>query len=98
MELAVVSALSERAMYDAAFQAACQRYAHGNGSSGAIASAALSAVGATEMYDALVAVKQEMWLSARTQWTLADFNNWAIIQQINAALTKADGKARSAAA
>lgn len=30
-------------MLDAAFQAACQRYAHGNGSSGAIAAAAIAA-------------------------------------------------------
>jgi hypothetical protein len=50
-----------------------------------------------DLYDALVEAKKEMWLSARHQWTLADFNNWAVVQQINAALTKADGKARGAA-
>ena len=35
----------DRIVYDPAFQAACQRYAHGNGSSGGIASAALAALG-----------------------------------------------------
>jgi hypothetical protein len=52
---------------------------------------------APDLYAALVAVKQEMWLSARHQWTREDFNNWAIIRQINAALTKADGKPGRAA-
>jgi hypothetical protein len=47
---------------------------------------------APDLYVALVEAKKEMWLSARHQWTREDFNNWAIIQQINAALTKADGK------
>lgn len=34
----------DRIMLDADFQAACQRYAHGNGSSAAIAGAALTAI------------------------------------------------------
>ena len=43
---------------------------------------------------ALIEAKKEMWMSARTHWTLADFKNWAIIQQIDAALTLATGVAR----
>lgn len=39
----------ERAVLDQAFQAACQRYAHGNGSSHAIAAAALRAAGMSEL-------------------------------------------------
>lgn len=39
------AALTERAALDEQFQAACQQYAHGNGSSQAIAAAALLAVG-----------------------------------------------------
>jgi hypothetical protein len=50
---------------------------------------------APDLYAALVAAKQEMWLSARHQWTMADFKNWAVIQQIDAALEKADCKARA---
>ncbi len=44
---------------------------------------------------ALVEAKREMWMAARDQWNLSDFNNWAVIQQINAALTLFDGKARA---
>jgi len=47
-----------------------------------------------DLYAALVAAKQELWLVARHQWTMSDFQNWAVVQQINAALTKVDGKAR----
>lgn len=53
---------------------------------------------APELLAALIAAKQEMWLIARPQWTMADFKNWAVIQQIDAALEKADGKLRSAEA
>lgn len=53
--------------------------------------------GAREMHAALVAAKQEMWLSARASWNMADFKNWAIVQQIDAALEKADGKQRVSA-
>ena len=49
---------------------------------------------APALYAALVEAKREMWMSARHQWNLSDFNNWAVIQQINAALTLADGKPR----
>lgn len=41
-----------------------------------------------EQSAALVEAKREMWVGARSQWTLADFKNWAVIQQIDAALTK----------
>lgn len=40
---------------------------------------------------ALLAAKREMWSAARHEWTLDDFNNWAVIQQINAALRSAGG-------
>lgn len=46
------------------------------------------------LVSALVAAKREMWLAARAEWTLEDFSNWAVIQQINAALTQADGVQR----
>lgn len=45
---------------------------------------------------ALIEAKREMWLTARHQWTMADFKNWAVIQQIDAALEQADGKPRAA--
>ncbi|PWJ81511.1 hypothetical protein C7441_11043 [Pseudaminobacter salicylatoxidans] len=51
-----------------------------------------------DLVAALIAAKQEMWLAARHQWTMADFKNWAVIQQIDAALEKADGKPRTAEA
>ncbi|KDC15344.1 hypothetical protein [Bordetella bronchiseptica] len=44
-------AMFERAALDAHFQAACQRYARSNGSSHAIAAAALLAVGAPELLE-----------------------------------------------
>lgn len=48
-----MSELSYRVAQDEAFQAACQRYAHGNGSSSGIAAAALRAYGAEELLAAL---------------------------------------------
>lgn len=49
-----------------------------------------------ERRDALIAAKREMWMGARDAWTLEDFKNWAVIQQIDAALgngpTSAAGK------
>lgn len=56
------------------------------------ANAALIAA-APLLRDALIAAKQEMWLAARDQWTMADFKNWAVIQQIDAALDAARGVA-----
>ncbi|SSW67246.1 hypothetical protein AVE30378_02524 [Achromobacter veterisilvae] len=50
------AAMIERAALDAQFQAACQQYAHGNGSSHAIAAAALRAVAAPELLEALEAL------------------------------------------
>lgn len=47
-----MSPLAERVMYDEKFQSACQRYAHANGSSGAIAAAAVHAA-APDMLAAL---------------------------------------------
>lgn len=46
------------------------------------------------LYEALVEAKKELWMTARSQWAMADFKNWAVVQQIDAALTKADGKVR----
>lgn len=48
------------------------------------------AAAAPEMADALVAAKREMWASARAEWTMSDFKNWAVIQQIDAALRLAN--------
>jgi hypothetical protein len=50
---------------------------------------------APDLYAALVEAKQEMWLVARHNWTMADFKNWASVQQIDAALEKADGIQRT---
>jgi hypothetical protein len=50
-----------------------------------------------DMHAALIAAKQEMWLAARSAWSMADFKNWAIVQQIDAALEKADRKPRTGA-
>jgi len=33
--------------------------------------------------EALLAAKQHMWIDAAPCWTMADFKNWAIIQQID---------------
>lgn len=46
------------------------------------------------LVDALKAAKAQMWIDARSTWAMADFKNWAVVQQIDAALTKADGVAR----
>lgn len=53
---------------------------------------------APDLLEALIAAKRELWDIAREQWNLEDFNNWAVVQQINAALEKADGKPRTEAA
>lgn len=39
------------------------------------------------MREALVASKRELWDGARHSWTLEDFKNWAVVQQIDAALS-----------
>ncbi|MGK0556136.1 hypothetical protein [Bordetella bronchiseptica] len=49
--------LIERIALNDEFQAACQRYAHGNGSSMAIAGAALRAAGMPELLQAAVLVR-----------------------------------------
>lgn len=51
---------------------------------------------APNLLAALVAAKQALWLEARSRWTMADFKNWAVVQQIDAALELADGKLRAA--
>ena len=51
---------------------------------------------APDLLAALIEAKREMWLAARPSWTMTDFKNWAVIQQIDVALEKADGKPRTA--
>ena len=41
---------------------------------------------AQKMEAALVEAKREMWRTARHHWTLADFKNWAVVQQMDDAL------------
>lgn len=50
--------LIERIALNDEFQAACQRYAHGNGSSMAIAGAALRAAGMPELLQAAVLARE----------------------------------------
>lgn len=49
---------------------------------------------APALYAALVEAKKALWMEHRHMWNLEDFNNFAVVQQINAALTRADGKVR----
>lgn len=49
---------------------------------------------APALYAALVEAKKALWIAHRGMWNLEDFNNFAAVQQINAALTLADGKVR----
>lgn len=49
---------------------------------------------APDLREALVEAKKALWIGARGRWNLADFKNWAVVQQIDAALTKADGVER----
>lgn len=51
-------------------------------------------IASADLRDALIEAKKALWTGARDQWTMADFKNWAVIQQIDAALTKATGVAR----
>lgn len=46
------------------------------------------------LYAALVEAKKALWMEHRQMWNLKDFNNFAVVQQINAALTLSDGKVR----
>lgn len=47
---------------------------------------------APDLLAALVKAKQALWIGARDQWTMADFKNWAVIQKIDAVLSKARGE------
>lgn len=49
---------------------------------------------APALYDALVAAKRELWMLNRHSFNLSDFKNFAVVQQIDAALTQAEGRAR----
>jgi hypothetical protein len=81
-----MSALSDRVMYDETFQAACQRYAHGNGSSGGIAGAAIRASGTNELVEALT--KAERFIAGFEGDELQEGID-ALIAEIRAALAKA---------
>lgn len=50
----------DKIVLDTQFQAACQRYAHGNGSSHAIATSALQAAAVSELLDALRAAYSDI--------------------------------------
>lgn len=54
------SQVIERIAIDESFQAACQRYARGNGSSHAIAGAAIRATAAPDLLEALVIAERFM--------------------------------------
>ena len=86
-----MSALGNRVAYDAHFQAACQRYHHSGGSSGAIANAALAACGAEEMLAALrsaeIAVEQLCYGQDPANQC------WVTLADIRAAVSKAEGVA-----
>lgn len=55
---------------------------------------ALLIAAAPDLKAALIEAKKALWIGARDQWNLSDFKNWAVIQQIDAALEKATGVAR----
>lgn len=42
-----------------------------------------------ELYEALAAARDALWINARINWSLADFESSAIVQQIDAALARA---------
>jgi len=49
---------------------------------------------APALYAALVEAKKALWIAHRHMWNRSDFDNFAAVQQINAALTLADGVKR----
>lgn len=51
-------------------------------------------VASPDLRDALVEAKRALWIGARDKWNMSDFKNWAVIQQIDAALSRADGEVR----
>ena len=55
---------------------------------------ALQMAAAPDLVEALVAAKRELWEGARGQWNVEDFKNWAVVQQIDAALRKARGQSQ----
>lgn len=55
------------------------------------AEAVLTTLNLGELVTALGAAKQELWLTARGSWTMADFKNWAVVQQIDTALARFRG-------
>jgi hypothetical protein len=71
----------------------CDRHTVNQTAEQAMATARMFAA-AARLHTALIAAKQEMWMMCRTSWNMADFKNFAVVQQIDAALTLADGKPR----
>lgn len=55
----------------------------------------LSTSALPDLYAALTVAKRELWNFSMARWNLSDFKNFAVVQQIDAALSKADGKDRS---
>ena len=46
------------------------------------------------LYAALVEAKKALWIAHRHMWNRSDFDNFPVVQQINAALTFTDGEKR----
>ncbi|GAB1578636.1 hypothetical protein [Bordetella petrii] len=89
----------ERAALDEQFQAACQRYAHGNGSSQAIAAAALRAAGAPELLEALEKRAQVDTAYARLAMSDVEHDDHErLLQQIEQAEDAAKAAGRAAIA
>lgn len=57
--------------------------------------AAEAAIALNAAQKALVLAKQDMWVGARNHWTMEDFNNWATVEEINAALALVRASARA---
>lgn len=61
----------------------------------ALATARLFAA-ASDLKAALIEAKRELWKLSMGEWNLSDFKNFAVVQQIDRALQKADGVERGA--
>jgi hypothetical protein len=81
-----MSALSDRVMYDEAFQAACQRYHHSGGSSGAIAQAALRASNIQPLIEVLERVAA---LQSAAHFIRFDSPLWAEVEAVMEKVTAA---------
>lgn len=57
---------------------------------------ALLFTAAPDLKAALIEAKRELWKLSMREWNLSDFKNFAVVQQIDRALQKADGVERGA--